>query len=192
MKLVIIIGPHAVGKMTVGQELERLSGLRLFHNHQAIELVVPYFSYGAPEGRRLVSRIRQEMFNAFAESDASGYIFTFVWAFEDPSERDYMQIVTAPFEAQGATIYWVELEAPLELRLERNKTENRLHHKPSKRDLAFSEDNVIRAAREHRLNSHDGEIDAQNYLRIDTSHLTAEATAKRILSFINETEKAKP
>lgn len=30
---VIIMGPHAVGKMTVGQELAKITGLRLFHNH---------------------------------------------------------------------------------------------------------------------------------------------------------------
>lgn len=39
MKLVIITGPHAVGKMTVGQELERLTGLKLFHNHMTIDIV---------------------------------------------------------------------------------------------------------------------------------------------------------
>lgn len=31
--LVIILGPHAVGKMTVGQELAKITDLRLFHNH---------------------------------------------------------------------------------------------------------------------------------------------------------------
>jgi len=29
--LVIILGPHAVGKMTVGQELAKITDLRLFH-----------------------------------------------------------------------------------------------------------------------------------------------------------------
>ena len=31
MKLVFIFGSGAVGKMTVGQELMKLTGLRLFH-----------------------------------------------------------------------------------------------------------------------------------------------------------------
>ena len=44
MKFVIIVGPHAVGKMTVGQELEKITGLKLFHNHMTIELVSPFFS----------------------------------------------------------------------------------------------------------------------------------------------------
>lgn len=38
MKLVIITGPQAVGKMTVGQELEKLTDLKLFHNHMTIDL----------------------------------------------------------------------------------------------------------------------------------------------------------
>lgn len=185
MKLVILFGPHAVGKMTVGQELEKLSGLKLFHNHLPIELVAPFFSYSAPEGRQLVQRIREEMFEAFASSTAPGYILTFVWAFEDPSEHTYMQSVAAPFAARGADIYWIELEAPLDIRLRRNATENRLTHKPSKRDLAFSEANVIRATEEHRLNSVEGEIPSPCYLRIDNSDLSAEAVAQRIWSFVN-------
>jgi hypothetical protein len=33
MTLVVIFEPPAVGKMTVGMEIERRTGLRLFHNH---------------------------------------------------------------------------------------------------------------------------------------------------------------
>lgn len=51
MKLVIILGPHAVGKMTVGQELAAITGLKLFHNHMTIELVRNFFSvHGSEEG----------------------------------------------------------------------------------------------------------------------------------------------
>ncbi|KAA1807131.1 hypothetical protein FXB61_003723 [Bacillus cereus] len=39
MKLILIFGPQAVGKMTVGQELATLTGLKLFHNHMTIDLV---------------------------------------------------------------------------------------------------------------------------------------------------------
>lgn len=36
MKLVLIFGDGAVGKMTVGQELMKITGLRLFHNHRPL------------------------------------------------------------------------------------------------------------------------------------------------------------
>ena len=43
MKLVLIVGDGAVGKMTVGQEIARRTGLRLFHNHLTIEPVLEVF-----------------------------------------------------------------------------------------------------------------------------------------------------
>ena len=38
-----MIGNAAVGKMTVGQELMKLTGLRLFHNHMTIDSVIEIF-----------------------------------------------------------------------------------------------------------------------------------------------------
>lgn len=40
VKLVLIVGAGAVGKMTVGQELMKITNLRLFHNHMMIEPVI--------------------------------------------------------------------------------------------------------------------------------------------------------
>ena len=37
--LIMITGPQAVGKMTVGQELAKLTNFKLFHNHMSIDLV---------------------------------------------------------------------------------------------------------------------------------------------------------
>lgn len=47
-KLLILFGPPAVGKMTVGKELSALTGMKLFHNHMTIELVLPFFEFGTP------------------------------------------------------------------------------------------------------------------------------------------------
>ena len=38
MDFVIIFGPQAVGKMTVGEELAKKTRLKLFHNHMTIDL----------------------------------------------------------------------------------------------------------------------------------------------------------
>ena len=72
------------------------------------------------------------------------------------------------------------MEAQFEERLKRNGTENRLLHKPSKRDLAFSEKNLIESHDMYRLNSLDGEISRQKYLRIDNTNLSAETVAQQI------------
>ena len=39
MKLLFMIGNTSVGKMTVGQELTKITDFRLFHNHMSIELI---------------------------------------------------------------------------------------------------------------------------------------------------------
>ena len=43
MDLILIVGSGAVGKMTVGQELMKITDFRLFHNHMMIEPVIEIF-----------------------------------------------------------------------------------------------------------------------------------------------------
>ena len=75
MKLVILIGNSAVGKMTVGQELAKITGLRLFHNHMMIEPVLEIFN----EFRgSTIQRLRQVIFEDFAKTDHYGLIFTYM------------------------------------------------------------------------------------------------------------------
>ena len=80
IKFVLIFGPQAVGKMTVGQELTKITDLKLFHNHMTIDLVSHFFDYGTKEGKRLVNLIRQEIFEEVSKIDLSGMIFTYLWA----------------------------------------------------------------------------------------------------------------
>jgi shikimate kinase len=62
MKLVLLIGPPAVGKMTVGQELAKRTGLKLFHNHMSLELVNQFFDFGTEAFERLDKTIRFAIF----------------------------------------------------------------------------------------------------------------------------------
>ena len=188
MKLAIVTGPHAVGKITVGQHLSKLSGYKLFHNHLIIELVAPLFSSSTPDGRVLVNDIRQLFFEAFAKSEAAGYILTFVWAFELSGEREYFEGVTKIFEDQEREVYWIELEADIEARIDRNESENRLAHKPSKRDVAWSKRNLIESAEKHRLNSHEGELDFPKYFKVNNIHKSARVVAKQIWEFMQSRE----
>lgn len=180
MKFVLIFGPHAVGKMTVGQELEKITELKLFHNHMTIELVNPFFEYGTKEGNRLVNLFRQEIFEAVAKSDLYGLIFTFVWAFDLQSDWDYVDKVCDIFLSKGGSVYFVELEADIAERLERNKSPRRLEHKPTKRNIAESEMDLQKTMVKYRLNSLEGEIKAENYLKINNTNMDAEEVAKII------------
>ena len=180
MKLVIIFGPQAVGKMTVGQELAKITDLKLFHNHMTIDLVSNFFSYGSSEGKRLVKLFRQEIFEAVAKSDLYGLIFTFVWAFDMQSDWDYILNLCNIFESQGAETYFVELETDIDTRLMRNITPNRLNCKPTKRNIEFTEQDIKNSSVKYRLNTNPGEIKRENYLRIDNTNLSPEKVAEMI------------
>jgi shikimate kinase len=171
MKLVVIFGPQAVGKMTVGQELERTTCLKLFHNHLTIELVHPFISYGTEAGKDLVRLLRTEIFKAIASSDSSGIIFTFICNFDNPKEWENLQEAVSIFKKHGSEVYFVELEADTNERLRRNRTPNRLEHKPMKRDIELSERVLMNSTTNHRLNSHAGEIQEKNYIKIDNTGL---------------------
>ena len=180
MKFVMLIGPQAVGKMTVGQELEKITGLKLFHNHMTIELVTPFFSYGTEQGRKLVNSFRMQIFEEVAKSDLEGLIFTWIWRFDLKEEEEYYNTITDIFRKQGAEVYLVELEADLEERIRRNETENRLNNKPTKRDTEWSKKDLIKGAKEYRLNSLPGEVKEKNYLRINNTNISAKEVAKII------------
>ena len=177
MKLVFLIGNGAVGKMTVGQELMKITDLRLFHNHMTIEPVIEVF--GA-YNHSVVNQIRDVFFREFAASDNDGMIFTYMWAFDQQSDWDYIEHVKSIFAPYGTAFYYVELIAPQEVRLERNATENRLQHKPSKRNLDFSSYLITHGDEKYRCESLEGEIPFDNYLRLDNTSLTAEEAAQKI------------
>mgnify|MGYP004577039169 FL=1 len=180
MKLVIIFGPHAVGKMTVGQELAKITDLKLFHNHMTIDIVADLFENMPQERRRLTELFRNEIFKSFASSNEYGMIFTCMWALEKKDDWDYIDNLENMFKSNGAEVYYVELEADYDTRLQRNKTENRLLNKPSKRNIEKSEKLFKDIENRHRLNSYPGEIKKENYIKINNTHVSPENIAKII------------
>ena len=177
MKLVFIIGSGAVGKMTVGQELMKITNLRLFHNHMTIEPVIEIFGQ---HNRDAVNRLRQVIFEEFAKSDNYGMIFTYMWAFDHQADWDYVEHVKRIFQPYNTEFYYVELVASREVRLERNGTENRLRNKASKRDVELSNQRLVREDTKYRLESLDGEIPFENYVKIDNSELAPDVVAQMI------------
>ena len=181
MKFIVIFGPPAVGKMTVGYELAKITGFRLFHNHMTIELVLNFFNYEEPQFHMLVAECRRRIFEEVAASDLTGLIFTFVWSLERESERSYIERNCDIFREKGADIYFVELEAELQERLKRNESEFRLLQKPSKKKLESSRNHLLDSNEKHKLNSDSDFFYEENYLKINNTNLSADETARRIV-----------
>lgn len=180
MKLVFIVGDAAVGKMTVGKELADQTGLRLFHNHVTIEPVLEVFGY---RHRNAVQRTRKVFFEEFAQTDLPGLIFTMMMDFDKLKvESEYLDSIVSIFNKYNeiVDVYFVELDASQETRLERNGTDYRLSQKPSKRDVEISNQRLIEDDKEGRFISKDGEVEYSNFLRIINDNLTVEEQVKLI------------
>lgn len=177
MKLLFLIGAQAVGKMTVGQALARITPMKLYHNHMSIEPVIALF--GSYNGK-VTERLRSVMFEEFLHSGQYGLIFTYVWAFNSQADWEYVEKLSKMYREAGAEVDYVELIADREIRMERNRTENRLREKPSKRDIALSEQLIRHAEEKYRCVSEEGEIPYENYLRLHTDSLSPEEAARQI------------
>lgn len=191
MKMILIFGPQAVGKMTIGERISAKMGLPLLHNHVTLDAIWPYIGWNK-KTFELSDQLRLDMFDYISKDpDHSGLIFTFVWAFGREEDWAFVEKIKAIFSADYQELYFVELAADLDERLRRNQTENRLLKKPSKRDVAYSNHELLTSAERNRLNSHPGEIKEQNYLKLDITKLSVDESSTEILHWLNVIEKGK-
>lgn len=191
MRLLLIIGPPAVGKMAVGREIATHSDFRLFHNHHTIEPLVEIFGYGTAPFNVLNLEFRRRVIEEAASNNLD-LIFTLVWDLQDHTDTNYVEQLVAPYVEGGGEIRVLELAAPLETRLARNRGESRLAAKPSKRDLDWS-DNNVRNMDALQLNTDpsaaqstpaDDFLSSHPHLRVETQELTAAEVAQIALGWI--------
>jgi hypothetical protein len=190
MDLLVIFGPSAVGKMTVGREVARLTGYKLFHNHMTVEPVLELFEFGSPPFERLVSEFRTRVIEEAAESDLPGLVFTFVWGLDHPGDKKLVDGYVDIVESRGGTVSYVELYAPQEERIARNATPDRLDLKRSKRDVEASNGWLRDADERWLLNtSSDDElealVDGRPHVRVDNTVLPPEDAAARIVAALD-------
>lgn len=191
VRLLLIIGPPAVGKMTVGRQIAARSDFRLFHNHHTIEPLVEIFGYGSDAFETLNAEFRHRVVEEAARHGLD-LIFSFVWDLQDRADAEFVELLVAPYRDNGGEVWVLELAAGLETRLVRNHGESRLASKPSKRDLEWSDGNV-RDMERHQMNTVPGgsaPIAADDFLsryphrRVDTSMVTADQVAVAALEWL--------
>lgn len=193
MRLLLIIGPPAVGKMTVGREIARRSSFRLFHNHHTIEPLVEVFGHGTPPFTVLNGEFRRRVIEEAARHRID-LIFTLVWQLEEAGDEREVRELVAPYEVPGGQVLVAELYAGLDTRLRRNRGADRIAAKPTKADLEWSEAHV-RDVERHRLNSDptggeptpaDDFLRRHPHLRLDTTDLSASESAERVLAWLDQ------
>lgn len=184
----LIFGPPAVGKMTVGRAVCERSDFRLFLNHHTIEPLADVFGMGTPPFRTLTGEFRRRVIEEAAAADVP-LIMTLVWNLEGVEDARWVGELVAPYAAAGLPISFVELAADFDTRLRRNRGEDRLRAKPSKRDLDWS-DAHLHERKNWIMNTDravplaaDEVLAAHRHLRIDNRLVAPEAAAEQIVAW---------
>ncbi|WP_370247240.1 AAA family ATPase [Nocardioides sp.] len=195
-ELLLIIGPPAAGKMTVGRALCAASDFRLMHNHHTIEPLREIFGHGTRAFGVLNDEFRCRVV-AEAAADGLRLAFSFVWDLALPEDVAAVTRLVAPYRDAGRRVSVVELVADLPTRLARNGGADRLAAKPSKQDLAWSDAHVREIEGEWLMNLPDGHDPARGalpadallattpLLRLDTAALAPEESAAAILAWLD-------
>lgn len=188
--LMIICGPQAVGKMTVAESLRDKLRYNMMMNHDSIEVSDRIFGFATPAQKEFNAFFREKAFELAVKHNVN-MIFTYVCAFDIPAEREYLNGLRDLFEQNGGSFYFVELSADLETRLARNETPHRMERKASKKDVAWSRANLLKDAKNHRLNSDKGEVWFENHLKIDNTDLDPDRVADRVIEAFHLTPDEK-
>ena len=112
MRLIVLYGMPAAGKLTVAQELKAITGLPVFHNHLVVDLLLSTFEFGSEPFVALREEIWLSFFREAARTKLPGLIFTF--APETTVRPLFMPTLVETVRGEGGTVEFAQLICPVE------------------------------------------------------------------------------
>lgn len=180
MKLLILIGAPAVGKASVGRIIASKTDFKLFHNHMVMDGIMELFGVGTPPENRLSKLVRTEIIKEAAEAGMD-LIITYVWDFASEKGRERVTSFKEIYEAHGGEVVFVELTAPLDVRIARAETAERKlmkRHAPDATRVAHLESKFdYTSPRPFYF---------EKYHHIDTTAKTTEAVADEVMKVVSQ------
>jgi len=105
MKLIYIYGPPAVGKLSVGKELAKLTKFKLFHAHLTADYVSSIFPLRDDITNDLKCKIAYIMFEEASKHDIN-IIFTKVYY---PNDKNFVKKVIQIIEKYNGEVLFIKL-----------------------------------------------------------------------------------
>lgn len=170
MKLILIYGSPAVGKLTIANAIAEKTDYKVFHNHLTIDAVVPVFEFGSKSFWKLVHQFRIDTIAEAARENIS-LIYTFCYA-KDLDDAHIEEVEKAVVE-NGGKLCLVLLTAEKSEIEKRILDESRLKYKK-----ANSLELLHGFWEKFELFS---PVNGRESLIIDNTNLSAEDTAKQIV-----------
>lgn len=180
MKLIILYGPPAVGKLTTAKELAKITGFKIFHNHLSVDIAKSLYDFGEPKFWNLVKTIRELLIESAAK-DNINTIFTFVYDANEDNNlvKKYYKLV----ENNGGEVLLVQLITSPEILKNRVTQESRKVYKkmtsPKSLDKWLNKYKLFEKIPDHQS------------LVIDNTNLTPQEVAKEITNHFQLQKKEK-
>jgi len=127
MRLIFIYGMPATGKLTVAEELAKLTGYKLFHNHLVVDLLLSTFEFGSAPFVTLREEIWLGVFREAARANVAGLIFTFNP--EKTVRPEFVERAIETVDQAGGRVDFVELLCSIDELRRRMTSESRLKYR---------------------------------------------------------------
>jgi chloramphenicol 3-O-phosphotransferase len=111
MKLIFLYGLPATGKYTVAKELAAITGYKLFHNHQVVDMLLSVFDFGTEPFVALREDIWLSIFEEAATAEIPALIFTFNP--ENTVSPAFIPNIIEALTQTGSNVDFIELQCPL-------------------------------------------------------------------------------
>ena len=171
MKLLLLHGAPAAGKLTVAKALLGMVPGRLFDNHMAIDLALAIFDFDAPGFWELVHSVRCSGIDAAAEHGVALLVTTFCYA--APDDRPLYEDFEAIMQRHGGELLPVFLHCSREEAARRVGNPDRVE----RRKLTSAE--ILTRG----FDTYDfAPVPRADCLKLDTEARPAEATAREIIA----------
>jgi len=178
MKLLLIYGPPAVGKLTVAKHIVAQTDFKLFDNHISIDFVENVFKRGHPSFSKTVDAVRMLMFEEAAKADVD-LLFTLVYA--HPIDTPYIAAIIETIEKHGGDVLLVHLTCTEEHLLQRVTNPSR-----ASKNAITDTKTLTKLLRDYDLYSPFPESES---FSIITDDKNPEETAKEIIEYVSKSPK---
>ena len=184
-KAIIIIGPPAVGKYTIGKMLSEKNNYRFLHEHQISDIASSLFNESSIERTTYYFKLRLDIFSDFIKHNTTNQsiVTTFVLLFDQAYYKNFIATFLTLFQKNNYDVYVIELAASYEERIKRNTNEDRLKAKPSKQDIERSTKRLNDMEEKSRTNSIQSDTLFSNYhhIIINTESLSQQEVVDKII-----------
>ncbi len=171
MKLILVYGPPAVGKLTVANELQKITGFRLFHNHLVSDLVESVISWESAVFGSEKAKLYLQMLELAAKEKTPGLIFTYCYAY--PDDTKFINRIIKGIKKYDGEVLFVQMVCS------KAKLMDRVMEKSRGKHLKISTKKTLKKV----LGQYDlfTEVPKKHSLSIDNSELSAKKVAQMIV-----------